>query len=643
MYLWLVLHVAKKWLVEGHACRFKALWLSCNNVCSSASPPGCSFVQESASLQQELSAGEARLAETQEEAARLACEAAAVARARDASATAMQSAAEEQAAAGAECARMTRLVSQCEVGAREAADASASARAAAHSTSEVHALASAAVQKWRSKVQAVARELSACHRSQQPAVAARLCEARQRLDQHQQQAAAAADTLPALQAEARSAEQAARQAQETLAAISEQLVEKAEQQARAQQRMAAAAERHEQAAVAAMAAEQAAAAAAQEHRLLSSQQQLRAGRLRQLAQQVLHRQQAAWAMQQRVGALQQAHKRAVSAAVATGKFKRRALDVQLAAAAGSGAATAGSPEPRRPLRPATEQKQSEAKSDWWEQSLLHDLRQPEQQPHPQQRPPLSLPQQASPGSSQTSDGPSTSVGGMEEQQGSGCEPCGALVLAVQMSDWSCLSSAVPSPRPAPIAQHSLCSAADLFFRQARLRRAFALLRSEAQHARIQLAEAAHWYVQRCLVACFREWRLEAEEQAAWLARASLALRRSSVLRQWAAAARLRAWLREAEAAADVHRRRVLLRAALVVLRQHMEHQRWRDEVHEAVVLLRLRNMLCAWRVWVRLHRMEVERGRRASALHHAHMLRAAWRQWRWYAHGRVSQCNAGGC
>eukprot|EP00887_Chlorella_sp_A99_P006536 scaffold3.g6536.t1 len=591
--------------------------------------------EESRSLQREVTATEAQLSRGQEESTQLAKGAAAAARARDVASAAMQAAAEEQAAAAGECARLKRALSQKERGARDAAGAQAAAVAAQQTTSEVHALASAAVHKWRQKVDAVAKDLAACHRSQQPALLVRLREARQQLEQHQQAAGEAAGALPALQAEARCAARRAERAHEQHAAAERQLVEAAEEQDRAQQRAAAAIERHERAAVAAVAAEQAAAAAEQERRLLSSQQQLRAGRLRQVTQQVLHWRQAVAAMQQQVEQLRRQHKQAIGAVLVAGRLKRRALGSPQSAAATAGSsarpsmvqraisATTDSP----PLRCAREPL---AGSSTAPQPVLWG--QPWEPPASPQRVP------AVPCSSPPEWEQQLAV----ESEGSPSPPqAGALVLAAPEadgSDWSYVSTPAASPRaqPEPPAKpQTLLGAADLFFRRCRLRHAFASLREQAQQRRLAMLRASERHARRRLATCFAGWRREASQAADWLVGAAVALRARGALRQWRTNAALQAWVRSAEAEADAWRRRRLLRAGLAALRRRVAHQAWRDRAHEAVVLLRMRSMLRWWRAWARLRRMDEARCRRALALHQSRLQRAAWQQWRWLQGSRA--------
>jgi cell division septum initiation protein DivIVA len=73
-------------------------------------------------------------------------------------------------------------------------------------------------------VEAVAKDLSQCHRTQQPAVAARLKEARQQLQQHKDCAASCKSRFALLQRETQQAAAAAEQAQGAVHAARSQLV-----------------------------------------------------------------------------------------------------------------------------------------------------------------------------------------------------------------------------------------------------------------------------------------------------------------------------------------------------------------------------------------------------------------------------------
>lgn len=264
---------------------------------------------------------------------REACSAAAAAK--DNAAEAMQSAAQQHAAAAAECGQHERQLQQQQRESQNAVAAEAGARAAAHAAAEQHAVAAMDVQRWSKTVEGIARELAACHRTQQAPVALRLKEARQRLEQHQQENLAAQQQLPQLQAATKAAVHRAAAAQKAVLEVQQCLVASAEHRARLKQQLDAAMEQHEAAAVAAVAAKQQASAAEQQHRLLSAQQQAAVGRLRQMAQQVLSKQQQAVQLANQVQTLQVRHRDAVATMLAAeqqqqrrGKLKRQLQVVQ---------------------------------------------------------------------------------------------------------------------------------------------------------------------------------------------------------------------------------------------------------------------------------------------------------------------------
>ncbi|PSC76642.1 hypothetical protein C2E20_0664 [Micractinium conductrix] len=290
---------------------------------------------ESAGLQQECAELEAAgtAAGIPDGQHREACTAAAAAKA--AAAAAMQAAVHQHANAAAECAQHERELKRQQLETQEAVAAAAGARAAAHAAAERQAMAQMAVQRWRKSVDGAAKELTATHRSQQAPAQVRLREARQQLERHQAEAAAAGEQLPELRAVAEQAALRAQQAQQVVLDAQQRLVAAAEQRAARQRELDAAMGRHEAAAVAAVAAEQEAEAGEQRQRMLAVQQQAAAGRLRQVAQQVLCKQQEAVALQEQVTELQQRHRETLAAALAAeerqqhqvqqrrGKLKRR--------------------------------------------------------------------------------------------------------------------------------------------------------------------------------------------------------------------------------------------------------------------------------------------------------------------------------
>ncbi len=89
-----------------------------------------------------------------------------------AAAEAMQAASTQHAAAAAECSAQERLVQQRRQEGQRVADAAAAARAAVLAAAELHSLSDIGVQRWSKAVEGIARELTACHRSQQAPVLA---------------------------------------------------------------------------------------------------------------------------------------------------------------------------------------------------------------------------------------------------------------------------------------------------------------------------------------------------------------------------------------------------------------------------------------------------------------------------------------
>lgn len=136
-------------------------------------------------------------------------------------------------------------------------------------------------------------------------------------------------------------------------------------------------------------------------------------------------------------------------------------------------------------------------------------------------------------------------------------------------------------------------AAERFHTRCLLRHAFHALRRDAAATRAATQLAANHWRGRQLAAVVQAWRLHAAEAAEWLAAAATALRRRWLLRRWRAVAAAQQWERQAEATADAFSRSQLLATGLQAWRQHMQHEHWRDGAHEAVVRLRMRNMLAA--------------------------------------------------
>ncbi len=85
------------------------------------------------------------------------------------------------------------------------------------------------------QVEAIARELSQCHRSRQPVVAAQLKEARHHLAEHQQQAAELQARGARLQQEAQQAAERCEQALLALQGVQGRLIVSAEERQRVQQ------------------------------------------------------------------------------------------------------------------------------------------------------------------------------------------------------------------------------------------------------------------------------------------------------------------------------------------------------------------------------------------------------------------------
>ncbi|PRW60080.1 hypothetical protein C2E21_1756 [Chlorella sorokiniana] len=260
--------------------------------------------QESAELQEECTQLEQAAVAAQQAAGEQQQSSVAAAAAKQAAAAAMQAAVQLHTAVAAECSQQERHLRQRQHESQEAAAAEAGARAAAHAAAEQLSLAEMGVQRWSKAVEGIAKELAACHRTQQAPIMARLKEARQRLEQHQHEAAAVHQQLPELRAAVKRGGQQAQQAQQAVLDAQQLLVAAAERKARAKQQLDAAVAQHEAAAVAAVSSEHEASSAEQRQRFLEAQQQAVAGRLRQAAQQVLHKQQAAALLQQQVAALQ---------------------------------------------------------------------------------------------------------------------------------------------------------------------------------------------------------------------------------------------------------------------------------------------------------------------------------------------------
>ena len=163
------------------------------------------------------------------------------------------------------------------------------------------------------------------------------------------------------------------------------------------------------------------------------------------------------------------------------------------------------------------------------------------------------------------------------------------VVAVQLLDASRCS--LPACLPACIACAAVEEAATRFYCSGLLRRALHILRGEAETSRAGLHKAcAHWR-QRQQAAVLLAWHSHAGEAAEWLGAAASAMRRRWLLRHWHTTVMERQWQREAEAAAGAFARRRLLAAAVESWQLGVQHERWRDEAHEAVVCLRLRGVL----------------------------------------------------
>lgn len=124
-----------------------------------------------------------------------------------------------------------------------------------------------------------------------------------------------------------------------------------------------------------------------------------------------------------------------------------------------------------------------------------------------------------------------------------------------------------------------------------LRRSLHSLRHEAAETRRALQAADARWRQRQLATVLAAWRQHTAAATQWLAETAPLLRRRWLLRQWLANAKERQWQRWAEAAADAAYGRRLLAAGLAAWQLHVQHERWRDGVHEAVMRLRMRNML----------------------------------------------------
>ncbi|EFN53243.1 hypothetical protein CHLNCDRAFT_137152 [Chlorella variabilis] len=535
--------------------------------------------------------------------------------AKEAAAAAMQAAAQEHAAAAAGCDAQERQVQQQQGDCQEAAAAAAGARAALNAAAELQALSGMGVQRWSKAVEGIAKELAACHRTQQAPVMVRLKEARQRLERHRQEAAAAEEQLPQLQAAAQEAEQRAERARRALAEAQQRLVAAAERRACLQQQLNAAMGRHEAAAVAAVAAAQEASATEQQQRLLAAQQQAAAGRLRQAAQQVMRKQEEAVQLQAQVQQLQQRHRDAVAAALAAAPQQRR------------GAL-------KRRLHAVQQQEQGSTAL-------------PSPPPVQQRRPPPAAATAVAAGSQPGGLGgagscsplvPAAAAAAPGGSRGVQAPAAGPLVLCLPPSGWSCSSSSElgsPEADAVPPPPLTVDEAAARFSARCLLRRGLAVLRQEAAATRSAMLAVEDSWRRRRLKAVLHVWHSHAADAAAWLAAASAALRRRWLLRRWRAAASGHRWLRQAEAAADGCARRRLLGHGMRAWRQHVRHERWRDALHEQVMQLRLRGVLQGWRGWARTRRQKAARLRAALAVYHRRLLEAAVRQWRWVQHSRA--------
>ena len=604
--------------------------------------------QEVHSLQQQCSQLEEGAAAAQEAAGQQRAACVAAVEAKGTAAEAMHAAVQAHAAAAAECSAQERQLRQLQDECEAAAAAEAGARAAAHAASEQLAVATMGVQRWSKTVEGVAKELAACHRTQQAPFLVRLKEARQRLEQHRQEAAAAGQQLPQLQAAARAAAQQAQQAETAVLEAQQRLVAAAEDRARLKQHLDVAIGRHEAAAVTAVAAEHAASAAEQQQRLLAAQQQAAVGRLRQAAQQVVHRQQAATQLQRGVEVLQTRHREAIADMLAAGqqqqrrgKLKRRLEVVQELGEAGDALPSPTAVQQRRPPPAQTA-------------AML---------------PGKSALAQAAAGQAPVADAPAAEEAAVREAAGAVVVP---EAPCAPWDGWSCSSSELGSPQSEaaaaspPLTGATLCGAelagrggaracivvsyhrlghtnmpaasvlspavdeaAARFHMHCLLRRVLHTLRLEAAATRAAMQAAAERCRQRQLAAVVHAWRHYAVEAADWLATASLRLRRRWLLRQWHAAAVARRWQQQAEGAADAFARRRMLLTGVAAWRQCVQHERWRDGVHEAVVCMRMRSMLGCWRAWALQRRVKAARQRAALAVYERRLLVAPLRQWRW--------------
>lgn len=167
-----------------------------------------------------------------------------------------------------------------------------------------------------------------------------------------------------------------------------------------------------------------------------------------------------------------------------------------------------------------------------------------------------------------------------------CFQAAAVVGVANMSPHVC-----PPPTPCLPFPAVVEDAAARFYSACLARRALLVLRHEAAAVREALQAAAECRRRRQLAAILEAWRQHTAAAAEWLAEVSLVLRRRWLLRRWQANVKERQWQQWAEAAADASHGRHLLAAGIAAWQQHVQHERWRDGVHQAVVQLRLRNML----------------------------------------------------
>ncbi|GAB4821794.1 hypothetical protein N2152v2_008840 [Parachlorella kessleri] len=561
-----------------------------------------SFEQEAATLQHQRKDLEAQQLAAQQQASACRDEAKRAQQAKQETAQALQTAIQRHTEIATECSALARH--QFERQHMQAVGDEAEAKAAAHAAVEEQALVAIAVQKWTKKVEAIARELSQCHRSRQPVVAAQLKEARHHLAEHQQQAAELQARGARLQQEAQQAAERCEQALLALQGVQGRLIVSAEERQRVQQEIKGLMEAQERHAVAAVAKEQEAFAADQLGSAVAQQHAIMVERLKTIASQVHSRAEDAQQLQQRVVELQQ--------------LQERAADTVLAAAR--------KPKSSKHQRSGPVEAVPQTLSPWGSLAGSPASSPPRMVTFGTTNPAMHLPE------GEQQENSSLGQHSRDAAHVTGPDAKALQHLMSAASDSSDYSSLGGSPKAAsPPAPRTLGEAAEAFHHACLLRHVFHALRHAAQHAQEQEAMARQHYAWQVLSKCLPAWRRQTVVTQAWLAAVGPALRRQGLLRRWASWVRRRQQLRACEEHLQAAYSRRLLRQGYLALLAYKDHQHWRDAVHEAVVRLRWRNMLRGWRRWARQQRVEEASLQRARAVYNKRLLQEAWRQWSWVA------------